>query len=215
MSKPRAVSLDPPWPERGAGKIKRGADRHYDVIKKREDILRVILQSGVWPEWEDSETAHMYMWVTNNYLEWGLDIMRWLGFRYVTNIVWVKVKYDWPDLKEFIEDGGLNLNPVTWMKLLSMAVRIGIGQYFRGSHELCLFGVRGPAKKPDTKDVVPTVFHAPRAKGDDGKEKHSKKPERIYEIIESTSPGPYLEFFARSGRKGWQSWGNEAPDGGE
>jgi N6-adenosine-specific RNA methylase IME4 len=209
MTLPRTVSLDPPWPERGAGKIKRGADRHYSVIKKKEDILRVVLQSGVWPDWDDKEGAHCYMWVTNNYLLWGTWLMEALGFRYVTNIVWVKTKADWPDLKEFIEDGGLTLNPLTWAKLLAKAVRIGIGQYFRGSHELCLFGVRGQAMKPATKDVVSTVFHAPRAKGDDGKEKHSKKPERIYEIIEATSPGPYLEFFARSNRKGWESWGNE------
>jgi N6-adenosine-specific RNA methylase IME4 len=211
MAKAKTVSLDPPWPEKGAGKIKRGADRHYTVIKKKEDILRVVLQSGVWPEWDEKEGAHCYMWVTNNYLIWGIWLMEALGFRYVTNIAWVKVKEDWPDVVDKLIDqmGGFTLNPLNWLQVLAAAVRIGIGQYFRGSHELCLFGVRGESMRPDKKDMVPTVFHAPRAKGDDGKEKHSKKPDRIYEIIESTSPGPYLELFARSGREGWDSWGNE------
>jgi N6-adenosine-specific RNA methylase IME4 len=178
------------------------------VIKKKEDILKTVLQSGVWPNWDKEDTAHCYMWVTNNYLPWGLWIMSALGFTYKTNIVWVKTKEDWPDLGEIINgDNGLSLNPVTWMNVLACAIRIGIGQYFRGSHELVLFGTRGPAMKP-TK-ALPTVFHAPRVK-QDGKEKHSKKPERIYEIIEETSPGPYLEFFARSsGRKDWTAWGNE------
>lgn len=211
MKKPKTVSLDPPWPEQGAGKIKRGADRHYGLIKKKEDMLRVILQADAWPSFDKEDSAHMYMWVTNNYLEWGLDIMRWLGFTYKTNIVWVKTKADWPSIMdEIIDKEGGVLNPLNWMRMLAQAIRIGIGQYFRGSHELMLFGVRGPAMMPDKADMVPTVFHAPREK-EDGKEKHSKKPKRSYEIIEATSPGPYLEFFARSRRPGWDSWGREAP----
>jgi len=209
MSNVKTVQMDPPWPEQGAGKIKRGADRHYKLIKRREDILKVILQSGVWPDWEKDESAHLYMWVTNNYLEWGLWLMDALGFTYKTNVVWVKTKADWPDIIDELidENGGLTLNPLTWMKILAAAIRIGIGQYFRGSHELCLFGVRGKAMMP--KKALPSVFHAPREKGEDGKEKHSKKPTRAYEIIEATSPGPYLEIFARSERKNWASWGNE------
>jgi hypothetical protein len=27
----RTIYIDPPWPERGGGKIKRGADRHYSL----------------------------------------------------------------------------------------------------------------------------------------------------------------------------------------
>lgn len=205
----KTVQLDPPWPEQGAGKIKRGANRHYKIIKKKEDILRVVLQSGVWPDWDKEEGAHCYLWVTNNYLEWGLWLLGALGFTYKTNIVWVKVKQDWPTIIDKIvnELGELNLTPINWLSVLGAAIRIGIGQYFRGSHELVLFGTRGKAMMP--KKALPSVFHAPREKDEDGKEKHSKKPERIYEIIEATSPGPYLEIFARSERKGWTSWGNE------
>ena len=28
----RCVVIDPPWLERGAGKVKRGADRHYELL---------------------------------------------------------------------------------------------------------------------------------------------------------------------------------------
>jgi hypothetical protein len=45
------------------------------------------------------------------------------------------------------------------------------------------------------------------------KREHSRKPDEQYELIESCSPGPYLEMFARHPREGWAGWGDEAaPD---
>lgn len=38
---------------------------------------------------------------------------------------------------------------------------------------------------------------------------HSKKPERFYKIIETNTPEPRLELFARRKRQGWDVWGNE------
>ena len=87
MTTYKTILLDPPWNERGGGKIKRGADKHYDLLKT-PDIIRVILQSEHWNDLEDN--AHMYLWTTNNYLGDALHVMESLGFRYVTNIVWVK-----------------------------------------------------------------------------------------------------------------------------
>jgi hypothetical protein len=39
---------------------------------------------------------------------------------------------------------------------------------------------------------------------------HSAKPEAFLDIVESVSPGPYLELFARRQRLGWDTWGDEA-----
>ena len=39
---------------------------------------------------------------------------------------------------------------------------------------------------------------------------HSRKPEAFLDLVESVSPGPRLELFARTQRLGWDSWGNEA-----
>lgn len=39
---------------------------------------------------------------------------------------------------------------------------------------------------------------------------HSRKPEAFLDLVESVSPGPYLELFARRQRLGWDTWGNEA-----
>lgn len=37
---------------------------------------------------------------------------------------------------------------------------------------------------------------------------HSQKPPAAADLIESMSPGPYVELFARAPRLGWDSWGN-------
>ena len=166
----KTVMMDPPWYEKGGGKIQRGADRHYPLLKT-PDIIKTIYQCEHWNQ--VSDVAHLYMWVTNNFLVDGLQVMQALGFRYVTNFVWVKDKQ-------------------------------GLGQYFRGQHELCLLGTRGvgAAKLRTDNKSLASVLSAPRTK-------HSKKPPSSYVLIEQRSVGPYLEIFGREQRDGWTVWGNE------
>jgi len=87
---------------------------------------------------------------------------------------------------------------LTWCK-----PSIGVGNYFRNSTEQILFGVRGSL--PLKVKNIGTWFTAKR-----GPKGHSSKPKEIYEIIEKASPGPFLEIFSRSKRKGWTAWGAEA-----
>ena len=44
------------------------------------------------------------------------------------------------------------------------------------------------------------------------KREHSRKPDEIFEIIESCSPWPRLEMFARGRRRGWTTLGNQADE---
>jgi len=78
----------------------------------------------------------------------------------------------------------------------------GVGFYFRNVTELVLFGIRGRMRTlgPGRRQVNIIISR---------KEEHSKKPNELYEIIESCSPGPYLELFARLEKPGWTQWGNE------
>ncbi len=39
---------------------------------------------------------------------------------------------------------------------------------------------------------------------------HSVKPEAFLDLVETVSPGPYLELFARRQRLGWDTWGDQA-----
>lgn len=121
--------------------------------------------------------AHLYLWVTAAHLSEGLTVMKAWGFNYKHSIVWVKTK-------------------------TAPTLQIGLGNYFRHAHELCLFGVRGSA--PARVHNLPTVFFAPRGR-------HSAKPPVLQDWAEELSPGPRLEMFARRARAGWATWGNEAP----
>ena len=87
------------------------------------------------------------------------------------------------------------ITAITWVK-----PSFGMGNYFRGQTEHVLFGVKG-SQMLKRKDVG-TVFSA--ARGDGG---HSSKPLEFYGLVESCSPGPYLEMFSRSQREGWTTWG--------
>jgi N6-adenosine-specific RNA methylase IME4 len=79
----------------------------------------------------------------------------------------------------------------------------GVGFYFRNVTELVLFGVRGQLRTlPPGRSQVNLLATRKR--------EHSRKPDEQYQIIESCSPGPYLELFARYPRPGWSAWGHEA-----
>jgi len=82
----------------------------------------------------------------------------------------------------------------------------GVGFYFRNVTELVLFGVRGSMRtlQPGRRQV--NIIET-------RKREHSRKPDELYDIIESCSPGPFLELFARYSRPDWTSWGLEAEDG--
>ena len=114
------ILMDPPWTENGGGKVKRGADRHYPTLPVRE-ILPVVLKSPLWRP--DPAGCVLWCWATNNYLPDALWLIDALGFRYITNAVWVKQG------------------------------RAGLGQWLRGRHELLLLASRGesPASTVRTK----------------------------------------------------------------
>ncbi len=79
----------------------------------------------------------------------------------------------------------------------------GVGFYFRNTTELLLFGVRGSLR---TLDPARRQVNILRTR----KREHSRKPDEQYALIESCSPGPYLELFARGPRTGWTTWGDQA-----
>ena len=78
---------------------------------------------------------------------------------------------------------------------------IGLGGTFSLTTEFCLFARRGTLAADRRIDT--TWFAWPRGE-------HSAKPEAFLDLVESVSPGPYLELFARRQRLGWDTWGNEA-----
>lgn len=80
----KTIYADPPWFERGGGKMVRGANRHYDLMK-----TPAIMEMKV-PELVDPVGCHLYLWVTNSFLRDGFKVMEAWGFRYINMITWVK-----------------------------------------------------------------------------------------------------------------------------
>jgi N6-adenosine-specific RNA methylase IME4 len=124
--------------------------------------------------------AHLYLWVPNALLPEGLEVMKAWGFNYKGNVIWHKIR----------KDGGSDGR--------------GVGFYFRNVTEVILFGIRGKNFRtlPPARSQVNMIQTQKR--------EHSRKPDEQYQLIESCSPGPYLELFSRGTRKNWTVWGNQA-----
>jgi N6-adenosine-specific RNA methylase IME4 len=96
--------------------------------------------------------------------------------------------------------GFVHKSTVTWDKLA-----LGTGYNFRSQTEQLLYCTRGKVRAPAPHLRVPTLIRERRGR-------HSAKPIRAYEIVETYFPGqPKIELFARGpARPGWITWGPEA-----
>jgi N6-adenosine-specific RNA methylase IME4 len=84
--------------------------------------------------------------------------------------------------------------------LIWVKPQLGIGNYWRVSHEFLLFGLRGNCPFRD---------HSMKSWVEKERGKHSAKPEIIRRMIEKASTGPFLELFGRRVATGWTVWGNQ------
>ena len=78
--------------------------------------------------------------------------------------------------------------------------QLGLGNYWRISHEFLLLGVRG--RLPFRDGSLKSWMEADRTR-------HSAKPDEIRQMIEQASPGPFLELFGRRTVPGWTVFGNQ------
>ena len=78
--------------------------------------------------------------------------------------------------------------------------QMGMGHYWRVSHEFLLLGVKGSCVFQDKGLKSWAEFERGR---------HSAKPPQVREFIERSSHGPRLELFGRMPVPGWVVWGNE------
>jgi N6-adenosine-specific RNA methylase IME4 len=79
--------------------------------------------------------------------------------------------------------------------------QLGIGNYWRNSHEYLLTAIRGNAKRFNDRSLKSWL------ECDRGA--HSAKPEMVRHMIERASPGPFLELFGRMPAPHWTVWGNQ------
>lgn len=110
-----SILVDPPW--RFLNRTGKVGPEHRRLHRYRtmslEEIGSLPVARLARPQ------SHLYLWCPNALLEDGLTVLRAWGFKYKTNLVWLKVR----------KDGGPDGR--------------GVGFYFRNVTELLLFGVKG------------------------------------------------------------------------
>lgn len=121
------ILIDPPW--QFTNRTGKMAPEHKRLHRYRTLSLEEI--KGLPVEKFAASKSHLYLWVPNALLAWGLEIMEAWGFTYKGNLVWYKIR----------KDGGPDGR--------------GVGFYFRNVTELILFGVKGSlrTKAPGRRQV--------------------------------------------------------------
>lgn len=196
------VVADPAWmfgdKLPGAG---RGAEKHYGVMTTRGicDMASIVHRTATPIALTMSgqraliaEDAHLFLWRVSAMQQEALDVVRAWGFTVKSELVWLKrTKKD----KE----------------------HFGMGRHVRMSHEVCLICTRGRGAGIVNRSQRSTFTTDLDEDGGGEFEaqvgRHSKKPDRFYEIVEGLfAPSVRrLELFARRARPGWTVLGDEAP----
>lgn len=152
----RSIYADPPWNESGGGRVKRGADRHYPLMKT-QGIAALNVEALA-----DPVGCHLWLWATNNFLPDGLAVMRAWGFRYVTNLAWTKRR------NGKLQRGlGQYLRGSHELLLLGVRGRLPYRTRPDGKRVALSSVVEAPrtqhsAKPDEARAVVEAVSHAPR-----------------------------------------------------
>lgn len=109
------ILADPPW--RFANRTGKMAPEHRRLSRystlKLEDIKNIPVSDVA------AKNSHLYLWIPNALLAEGMEVLKYWGFRYKTNLIWHKVR----------KDGGPDGR--------------GVGFYFRNVTEMVLFGIKG------------------------------------------------------------------------
>jgi N6-adenosine-specific RNA methylase IME4 len=127
----------------------------------------------------------LFLWRVTVLQAAALEVIRMWGFTLKTELVWLK-KTTTGENRFF-----------------------GMGRILRAEHEVCLVATKGrpQVKNHSTRSTFVTDFDVTGFSAPVGR--HSQKPEKLYEIIESLFDGPYVELFARRHRPGWTCMGDE------
>lgn len=122
--------------------------------------------------------AHLYLWVTRDLFREGIG---------------VRVARAW---------GFEPCAEIIWRK-----PNFGTGAFPRPGHEPLLICRRGGLPYAGPRNVHSVQDWRQHYECNGGKQ-HSRKPTAALDVVESASPGPYVELFCRTPRLGWDSWGH-------
>jgi N6-adenosine-specific RNA methylase IME4 len=175
------IVADPPWPQKGAG-----------TLRGREG-------------WHDSQGSSKPM----PYKTMTVDEIAALGCPAADDAhlyLWTTNAF-LPAAFRVVEAWGFHYSTtLVWAK---KPMGGGLGGCYGIATEFVLFARKGSLTA--LTRVGRNWFDWKRPYDERGKPKHSAKPPDFFKVVESISPGPRLEMFARIERDGWDRWGDEAP----
>lgn len=179
------IYADPPWQFKtysDAGKEK-SADNHYEC----QDInwIKDLPVADI-----ADKNCLLFLWVTFPILEKSFEVIEAWGFKYSTcGFVWVKTN------KNF------DVNQTSFIPVDSFDSFMGLGYWTRSNAEICLIAKLGTIEKK-SNSVHQIIYEPVR--------EHSRKPDIVRDkIVELCGDLPKIELFARTEKKGWDTWGNE------
>ena len=106
MPKFGTILADPPWSILQRGRY--GAARHYNLMPLEEIKAMPVGELA-------ANNSHLWLWIPNNLIREGLEVMDAWGFTYRNSFYWIKLNH------------------------------LGLGKYLRTASETVLFGTRGKA----------------------------------------------------------------------
>lgn len=185
MGKYFTILADPPWAMKMTGSYL--LSRHMRPAKLVYPTMPTE-QIKAMPIGElAADGAHLWLWVTNQFIDDGFDVMKAWGFKYLSIITWKKPS----------GLGNYFINHTEHMlfgyknKCIFPKARYIPNAYEASSEPVDLWNEWGQATR------------------------HSAKPAESYRLVESISESPRLEVFARPVSplfpkvEGWDVFGNE------
>lgn len=165
------IEADFPWDY----EIKLSASPTYKTMKL-DEIKKEI------PELPAYKDCILFLWATNPILDEAIELMEFYGFKYKTNLVWVKQKDD--------------------------KIQTNIGHYVKGAHELLLIGTKGSPGVPPENVRVPSVVFAERIKHSSKPPIFTKIMNTYYSKKKKLSM--FNRGRNKFHDKFWETWGIEA-----
>ena len=174
--------------------VEKFPNKKYDVIV-------------VDPPWQIKKVTHKKRPNQKNmdYSMMSLEDIKKLDISSLANdncwlFLWTTQKYLF-EAKDVLQDWGFKyLVMSVWEKTYGKSA--GMPLYgFRWNAEFILIGYKNKPPLWPKRKLIPLVFQAENIK-------HSKKPDRFYEMVEVLG-NKRIDIFARNKRDGWDVWGNE------
>ena len=188
------ISADPGWKFKTYSDAGLGKAPKYTTMETRY-IKKLPIMDLARPD------AICAMWVTDPFLDQGLEVLDAWGFTFKTILFyWVKTYDLFGTQSARLDLIQAALDTESYDALVDAMCPIIQSHWTRANPEICLLGTHGAPLRL-SGGIRKTIFAPQR--------EHSRKPDEALERLEQLCAGPYVELNSRTNRPGWDAWGDQ------